>query len=153
MKNRFKQIVLALVIVSVPLVASAHDEGPGPKLADVGVFGGVVTAVVKENDRNKGAHANLVCKAELVRSNDGTVRVYIYDTKMKPHPLSGFSKKAQAVLISFVDGKEDLGQFDLDLGKMNFQGKAPDAKSKPFNIDIVFEEGGVKYLAAFDNLD
>lgn len=152
--NQFFQIVIFVCIsFLIPYAAQAHGDGHGPKVSDVGIFGGAVSAVVKESDHAKGTKAELVYKAELVRSGDGTVRVYIYDSKMKPLNLTDFSKTAKASLISFVDGKEDVAKFSLSLSGKNFTGKAPKEKSKPFNLDVVFEEKGTKYLAAFDHLD
>ena len=139
------------IIIQTP--SFAHDEGHGPKLKDAGRFGGVVASVVDMVELNKGGHAHLVYKAELVRSQDDTARVYVYDKSMKPLDLSIFSKTAKAVLISSVDGEKSVAEFELTLKGMNFKGKAPKAKSKPYNIEIVFSKGDKKYLVAFDHLD
>lgn len=153
MKQSIKTFIIAISLMATPYLLKAHDGGHGPKITDVGLFGGILSAVVKEEDKSKGHHANLVYKAELTQSQDGTVRVYLYDKKMKPLKLSQFSKKASAVLISFVEGKEDLEKFELELKGRNFVGKSPAKKSKPYNIDITFEENGSKYFVAFDKLD
>lgn len=152
--NKFFQIICFICIsVVTPHTVKAHGDGHGPKLSDTGFFGGIVTAVIKESDHEKGIKALLVYKAELVRTNDGTARVYLYDSKMKLLNLTDFSKIAKASLISFVDGKKNTAEFSLTLIGKNFIGKAPKEKSKPFNLDIIFEEKGIKYLAAFDHLD
>lgn len=146
-------IYVAVLLMMTPFLANSHDGGHGPKLTDVGFFGGIVTAVVKKSEQSLGAKASLVYKAELVRSNDGQVRIYIYDSKMKLLKLDDFTHKAEAVLISFDNGKENLSEFSLKIKKKNFIGQLPKAKSKPYNVDVIFEQKGVKYLAAFDHLD
>lgn len=148
-----KLTILFLLLISIPAVSTAHDEGHGPKLTDTGMFGGIVTAVVNQGDASKGSEADLVYKAELVRSQDGTVRVYFYDKTMKPLKMAAFDKTADAVLITFSGDKENVEKFNLGLEGKAFKGNSPKAKSKPYNIDVVFTENGKKYLAAFDNLD
>jgi hypothetical protein len=151
--KKYLLTVFYILVLSAPLLSSAHDGGHGPKVTNVGLFGGLMTAVVSESDRVKGAHANLIYKAEIVKNLDGAVRIYLYDKKMKPLDLANFAKSADAVLISFVDGKEITSTFKLNLDKKNYLGTAPKPASKPFNIDIVFHENDKKYLAAFDGLD
>lgn len=155
MKNKQK-LTLALLTIASLLISTtswSHDEGHGPKLTDTGLFGGVVTAVVDESEREKGAHANLVYKSELVKSKDGTVRVYLYDKNLKKLDISNLQNEAQAVLIAFPEGKEVEKTFSLEKKGFYYQGKAPEAQTKPYNIDVVFMGKDKKYLAAFDNLD
>lgn len=133
--------------------AFAHDEGHGPKLTDSGRQGGVVSPVIDAKDAKKGAKADLVYKSELVRSEDGTVRIYLYDKEMKPLVLDGFSKKAEGIL-SFKKGKKWTNtRFELTQTEGAFVAQAPKAGAKPFNIDFHVNEGERKLLAAFDNLD
>lgn len=150
-----KQIkTLALIgLMTFSLTAKAHDEGHGPKLADVGSYGGLVTAVVEKKDAGLGANAPLVHKAELARSEDGTVRVYIYDKDMKPLPLTGFDKTANALLMAMKDGKEVTVPFALQIEGTTYIGKAPAAPGKPYNIDVTYKANGKDLLSAFDNLD
>ncbi|MBI4346246.1 MAG: hypothetical protein HY553_05285, partial [Elusimicrobia bacterium] len=68
-----------LLAAALASAAYAHDEGHGPKLTDQPPQGGVLTAVVEAKDAKLGPAAALVYKAELVRSDDGTVRVTLYD--------------------------------------------------------------------------
>lgn len=147
-----KSILLAAsLMLAAP--AMAHDDGHGPKLTDTGSYGGVVTAVVEAKDAGLGAKAPLVHKAELVRGEDGTVRVYLYDKDMKPLDIAAFEKSAKANLISMAGGKETVLPFDLQLEGNSFIGKAPQAPSKPFNIDVVMKAKDQELLSAFDNLD
>ena len=147
-----KKIIMALVIV-VSALAQAHDEGHGPKLSDTGKFGGLVSAVVLKADAKKGAKAALLFKAELVRSADGTARVYLYDTSMKQLDLKGFDTKGSATLATKVKGKWKDTEFSLDLKGNAFVGKMPKIAKKPYNIDVTVKQGGQELLSAFDNLD
>lgn len=133
-------------------VAFAHDEGHGPKLSDTGKYGGLVSAVVKKADAAKGAHADLVYKAELSRA-DGSVRVYIYDKDMKPVDLAAFEPKASAEMAAKIKGKWKSSTFALERQGNAFHGKMPKVEGKPFNIDVTLKSSGTELLSAFDNLD
>lgn len=133
--------------------AFGHDEGHGPKLSDSGKYGGLVSGVVLKADAKKGASAALVHKAELVRSADGTVRVYIYDEKMVPLDLKGFESKATGALGAKVKGKFKESSFALELKDNAFVGKMPKPEAKPYNIDVTLKASGGELLTAFDNLD
>lgn len=151
MKKTKILLLAACLTWTSPLLA--HDEGHGPKLTDTGNYGGVITAVVESKDAPKGAKAPLVYKAELTRSEDGTVRVYVYDKMMKPLPGDTLAKTASAIVISSKSGKEVTTSFILNLEGAGFIGKAPPPASKPFSIDITFKSKTQELLAAFDNLD
>lgn len=149
-----KKMILTLAMTLVlSVVAQAHDEGHGPKIADTGKYGGLVSAIVLKQDAKLGSKANLVHKAELVRSTDSTVRIYLYDAKMAPLASNSFNSKATASLASKVKGKWKDTSFDLELKDGVFTGKMPKPESKPYNIDVVLKEGGKELLTAFDNLD
>lgn len=131
----------------------AHDEGHGPKVGDQPKQGGVLTAVVEAKDAALGAKAALVYKAELVRLDDGTARVHVYDADMRPLDLGAFDKTAKAVLLTEWRKKLTKAPFTLELADGAFTGALPKAPRKPYNIDVTFTEGKRKLLAAFDNLD
>lgn len=141
---------LALVFASQ---AWSHDEGHGPKLADAGKYGGLVSAVVKKTDADKGPQAELVHKAELVRSTDGTTRVYLFDKEMKPLDLKNFEVKGSGSVAAKVKGKWKSTDFPLERKDNAFVGKMPKAEAKPYNIDVTLKESGTELLSAFDNLD
>ncbi len=147
-----KKIMLALVL-SLSGLTYAHDEGHGPKVADSAKYGGIVSGVVLEADAKKGAEAALVHKAELVRSADGTVRMYLYNAKMESLGLKDFAPKATAILAAKVKGKWKDVEFPIELKDNSFSGKMPKPHGKPYNIDVVLTENGKKLLTAFDNLD
>lgn len=143
----------ALLAASLSLPVLAHDEGHGPKLTDAGKMGGVVTAVVLAKEAKLGPKAALLYKAELTRSDDGVVRVYVYDKEMKPLDASRFGKSAKAVLESHKKKKVTRTPFTLALKDGAFTAAAPKPASKPFNIDVTLKDGDKDLLAAFDNLD
>ena len=143
--------VMLALMCSIP--AFAHDEGHGPKLTDAAKQGGVVSPVIDAREVSKGAKAAVVHKAELVRSEDGTVRVYFYDQGMNPLDLSKFSKEAKGILEFKKSKKWVKAPFVLKQEENAFIAIAPKSESKPFNIDIHVQEAGKELLAAFDNLD
>ena len=147
---RYLGLLLAVTLSSPAL---AHDEGHGPKLADGGRMGGVVTAVVLAKEAKLGPKAALQYKAELTRAEDGTVRVYFYDAEMKALDPARFEKAGKAVLIAVKKKKTTTAPFKLELKDGAFIGKAPKAASKPYNIDVTVKEGKNELLAAFDGLD
>ncbi len=138
-----------VAVLAMPLSAAAHDEGHGPKLADVGTYGGVVSPVVAFKDADKGTKAPLFYKAELVRGEDGTVRVYLYDAKMKSLALDNFGKNARGT-FSFAKGTQAV---DLKAEGNNFIGKTTLPTKKPYDFDVVFKDKDRELLTAFDNLD
>lgn len=147
-----KKVFFALALM-LSSVAAAHDEGHGPKLSDTGKYGGLISGVVLKADPKKGASAALVHKAELVRSADGTVRVYLYNDKMAPLDLKGFDAKGSASLGARVKGKFTETTFSLEQKENAFVGKMPKPGAKPYNIDVTLKEGSRELLTAFDNLD
>jgi len=144
---------LTLAMVFIAMSAVAHDGGHGPKLTDSPKQGGVVSPVIKASDVKMGAKAPLVYKAELARLEDGSVRVYLYDPSMNPLPLTNFTKTVKAVLEVFKKKQMTTTPFQLALEGDSFTGKMPTVTSRPYNIDLVLQEGDRKLLAAFDNLD
>ena len=142
-----------LLAAALSTAAHAHDEGHGPKLSDQPPQGGVITAVVEAKDAKLGAKAPLVYKAEMVRSEDGIVRVTLYDKELKPLDAAKLAKGADAVLIIIKKKKVIEKPFKLTLDAGTFVGKMPKPASKPYNIDVTVMEGKRKLLAAFDNLD
>lgn len=149
--NQIKIILLAVFFASATPVL-AHDEGHGP-ITDAGNYGGVITVVVESKGAPKGTEMPLVYQAELTRSEDGTVRVYVYDKIMKPFLSESLGKTANALVISPKDGKEIKTPFTLILEGTAFVGMAPKPAGKPFRIDVTFKAGDKEFLASFHNLD
>jgi hypothetical protein len=148
-----KKLILGLVLLLATSTA-AHDEGHGPVLTDSPEHGGVVAPVIQASNVKLGRKAPLVYKGELLRSENGDVRVYLYNTKMKALPLSKFDKNAKAILESKGKNGWDKKEFSLALSSDSFIGTLPKGKfKKPYNIDVFITEKGQKFLIAFDNLD
>jgi len=145
--------LVALALFTLSVTAIAHDEGHGPKITDPAKQGGIVSPVVEAKDAKLGTKAALHYKAELVRSEDGTVQVYLYDKEMNPVDLKSFDKTAKGILAFKKNKKWTNQNFEIKQGEGFFTGAAPKAGSKPFNIDFHIKGGGKEYLTAFDNLD
>ena len=148
-----KQMIILLINLLLVTNLNAHDGGHGPKLVDSGKYGGVVSAVVLKSEMKKGTKANLVNKAELVRSSDGTLRVYLYDLSMNTLNTTTFESKATAVLITKFKKKLNEEKFELELKDGVFIGKLPTPKSKPYDVDVTLKNNGTELLTAFDRLD
>lgn len=142
--------ILALCL-TLTLNAFAHDEGHGPKLTDAPKQGGILTSVVLAKDASKGPKAEMIYKAEIVRSSEGKVSVYFYDKSMKP--IQGLAQVASGSLESGKKGKVTYQKFELKFVTDHFEGQSPKPQRKPYNIDITVKEGERELLAAFDNLD
>ncbi len=148
-----KKIILFVLFV-VSTSVWAHDEGHGPRLTDAPRYGGVVAPVIQAENARLGRKAPLVYKGELLRSEDGTVRVYLYTTQMKPLALPKFEKKGKAVFETKGNTGWEKQEFQLALTGNAFVGKLPKGNiRKPYNIDVLVTESGKTYLVAFDNLD
>lgn len=136
----------------------AHDGGHGPKLMDAPKQGGKVAPVIAANEASKGPGASLIYKSELVRGEDGTVTVYLYDKDMNRLPtpqLSNFNKAAMATVEHIKKGKiAKSTKFSLELKDGVFTGKLSDAPKTPtFNVDVKMKEGDKDLLVAFDGLE
>lgn len=150
--KRFTLLVLLASVSAVPL-SFAHDEGHGPKITDTAKQGGIVSPVIDTKEMKKGPHAAVIYKAELVRTEDGSVRVYFYDKEMNSLDIGKFDKSAKAVLGVEKKKKFTKTSFALSQAEGAFMGKTPKPTSKPFNIDVHVKEGTRDLMVAFDNLD
>lgn len=140
-------------LITLTLNVSAHDEGHGPKLTDASKQGGIVAPVVLAKEASLGSKAAMKHKAEIVRSQEGIVRVYFYDQKMEPLKSGILAQKAKAILISGKKGKMTEQKFELEWKDDHFEGRSPKPVRKPYNIDVKILEGTTELLVAFDNLD
>lgn len=152
-----KRLIFALAF-AMSSQANAHDEGHGPKQTVAPNRGGVVAAVVKKADAGKGANAELVYRAELIRT-EGNVQIFLYkkelnkDGRLDPLELKSFDKKANATLSAKVKGKYKDTPFTLEQKDSSYVGKMPKPEGKPYNIDVTVKDGATELLTAFDNLD
>lgn len=148
-----KQVLVSLAALVISSASVAHDGGHGPKLSDTGKYGGLVSPVVAKSESSKGEKAALIYKAELVRSADGNVSIYLYDSAMKPLDIKSFNGKATAILGAKTKGKWKEAGFELVAKDKAFEGKMPKPHGKPYNIDVTIKEKDKELLSAFDNLD
>ena len=148
---KFLPISLMLSITS--FTAHAHDEGHGPKLSDVAHYGGLLAPVIDKKDMDKGHHATVLYKAELVRSADATVRVYFFTKQMKLLDTKKLAPEGMAYLETKTDGSYKQQGFALKLTGKSYLGIAPMTTSKPYNIDVHLQIEGRSVMVAFDNLD
>jgi hypothetical protein len=148
MKSLFYCIVFVF-----SLSAWAHDEGHGPRITDSAKQGGIVASVISTKDAAKGTKAILIYKAELVRTEDGSVRVYFYNKEMSPLNVTQFDPTAKGILEFKKNKKWNQTPFSLKQEDDAFIGKVPPLSTKPFNIDIHVKENGNDLMAAFNNLD
>ena len=152
-----KHFILASVIF-LSAMALAHDEGHGPKLTDTPKQGGKIAPVIAASDASKGIKAALIYKSELVREEDGTIKVFFYDKGMNPLPetqFSTFDKAASAIVEHVKKGKiTKTHKFSLELKDGVFAGKLGEKPATAtFNIDVKVKEGSRELLAAFDGLE
>jgi len=133
--------------------AWAHDEGHGPKVTDASKFGGALASVIDAAETKLGPKAKALYRAELVRLEDGTVEVHLFDLKMKPVKPEGLMQEAVGYLETVSKGKSTRVPFSLKLVKGYFLGKPAAPSRKPYNIDVVFKVKSLSLMAAFDNLD
>ena len=145
-----KLFLSTLVLLST--MTFSHDEGHGPAIKDESLKGGKVSAIIKKSDVNKGRSAKMLYKGELVyESRKASVKLYLYDTNMKPLDLSSFAKKIDAVLFERGQGKNF--QLSLDDSGKYYSGERPLNKRVPFNIDVMPKKDGESLFGAFDGLD
>ena len=112
-----------------------------------------MSPVIDMKDVGKGANAAVVYKAELVRTADGKVRLYLYDQQMAPIEAKSGQASVKGFLEVKVKGKYKQEPFSLNLEGKSFVGQAPKSAAKPFNLDFHIKESGRELLTAFDNLD
>ena len=147
-----KTLIIGLWILMSSLVV-AHDGPHGSRISDAPLRGGVVAPVVEVVT---GGHHDgpIRYKCELLRAEDGTVRLYFYTDKMVPIPVSKFSKLAKATL-EFKQGKTWVTRsFILNQRGDLFVGALPKGITRrPYTIDIPFTENGRVNRVSFAHLD
>ena len=147
--------ILTALLLAIGLItpSMAHDEGHGPKLSDTAKYGGAIAPAILAKEVPLGRKAKMIYKGELTRSQNGTIRIYVYDTQMKLIDLEKFDTTANATLEFKKNKKWTKTVFNLQLKDNAFVGKLPPITHKPINIDVILREGNHDILIAFDNLD
>src|SRR5690606_7583915 len=119
-------------------------EGHGEMPTEPAKYGGVLGNVVSETKFQKKEKGNpILLKAELVRSADGTVRLYLYDLDMKELKVSDFSEEARGIVENERAKTEQ--KFSLKSHRDHYLGKMPLQKKRPFNVYLHFSKGEQKY--------
>ena len=146
-----KNLIPLLLVFSLNL--NAHEGGHG-ELAESGKFGGVTSPIVSAAEAGQGAKAKVLYKAEIVRGENGQVRLYIFDDAMNLVDLKSFSSDVLAKLEVKKKGKFTyFGDFKLEKKNNHFLGQIPKVEYKPFNIDLFLSHGQQKLFVGFSNLD
>ena len=154
-------LLLPLLLSSV--LTFAHEGGHGP-ITDESRWskpdrspreGGVLMPVVLAAADSKGPGSELVYNAELVRAEDGGVKIYLYDTGLKTLRLEGLSDKAKGSVQTAKKGKTTKASFELTLDRTlwAYIGKAPRAAGRPYTVEVTFSDGMRKLSSVFDRLD
>lgn len=145
---KFFTLMMALLL---NVTAFAH-EGHGEMPVEPAKYGGVLGNVVSEKKmKAREKHNPPLMKAEIVRSEDDTVRVYLYDLKMDPLKTENLSGEAQGIVEN--NRAKTNQKFSLKSQGDHYKGKMPKQKKRPFNIYITFKKGSESYFVGFDNLD
>ncbi len=141
-------LLLPLLLSSV--LAFAHQGGHEPMFEERTRERGVLAPVVLASEAALGPKAAEVYTAELIRAEDGGVKVLLYAAN-----LASLSEKARGVVLTVNKGKTTKTSFrlTLDRGLSAYVGKAPPAASKPYTLQVSFSEGKLKYSSAFVNLE
>lgn len=150
MKTILTALLLAIGFITPSM---AHDEGHGPKLSDTAKYGGAIAPAILAKEVTLGRKAKMIYKGELTRSQNGTIRIYIYDTQMKLIDLEKFDTTATGTLEFKKNKKWAKTPFKLQQKDNAFVGKLPPVTRKPFNIDVILREGNHDIMIAFDHLD
>jgi hypothetical protein len=144
---------IILLLLSLNFMVLAHEGGHGPVIKDAPKQGGIVAPVVLAKDAKLGEKALMKHKAEIVRTQDGLVRIYFYDKAMIPMKAGALAAKASAMIVTHKKGKFTEQKFDLVWKDDHFEALLPRPARKPYNIDVHVMEGTQELLVAFDKLD
>ena len=145
--------VIAIFMSLVLNTTFSHEGGHG-ELEEGGKFGGVTAPIVDEVNAGKGNKAEILYKAELVRTESGKLSLYIFDNKMNLVDLSVFNESVDAKLELKKKGKfVYFGEFKLTKHGNHFMGQLPKVEFKPFNIDFYLLKDKQKLFVGFSNLD
>ncbi|MCB0362951.1 MAG: hypothetical protein KDD35_09515 [Bdellovibrionales bacterium] len=146
--------LLTITLLLAGHFAFAHDEGHGPKLGDQPKFGGKVVAVINKDEVSKGTKATMLYKAELTKTNQNVVRVYLYDKEMKPMKVEEFGAAKGELQFKDRKTKKWSGhEFKFEKKDGFYEGKLPTEPRKPFNVDVTLKQMEKNLFMAFDGLN
>ncbi len=141
--------VLVLFLMIFSFKQFAH-EGHGEAPKDPSRFGGQLSNIVDSKKLTTKNNPSLF-KSELIRSEDGTVRFYIFDLKMKDLDLATFSQKIEAKIENHKN-KININ-FELTKEGDHYTGKMPKINKRPFNLFFKLQKEKQELFAGYDNLD
>lgn len=145
-----KIIILGLFAVfSFHLVA---HEGHGDVPTDPSKYGGQLGSIVDEVKVEKKIKDNPpLFKGELLRSENGSVRLYVFSNDMKPIDMASLADQASGKIVN-TKNKISLN-FSLEKKADHYLGKLPKISKRPFDLFISLRKGPQKLFIGFDNLD
>lgn len=147
------KLILTFMTLLFSLSLFAHEGGHGV-VTEGGKFGGIMSPVVAFAEQGKGDKATTLYKAELVRSESGTLSLYLFDLKLNVLPLKDFSEVIESKLEIKKKGKFIyFGTFQFKKNGNHYTAQLPKVEYKPFNIDLFFNKGSDKFFVGFSNLD
>lgn len=142
-------MMVFLLVTSFNLLA---HEGHGEAPRDPSRFGGLLSGVVEAKKMKKNENNPVLYKAELVRSEDGTLRLYVFDLGMKSIGLDQFSQKIEAS-VENIKNKIKLN-FSLEKSGEYYLGKMPKVTKRPFDLFFKLKDNkGKELFIGYDNLD
>ena len=144
---------LLFLLLIATNITYAHEGGHGPTSNDTGKFGGIMANVLDEADFNKGLKNKVYYKAELVRSENNEVFLYLYDHHMHLVNITKFNANVQGFVEYKKDNKFERIPFALSAQKKHFKGHIQEIIRRPFNLDFIVTEGNKKFITSFENLD
>lgn len=145
------KVLIFITTLFISLSAFTHVGHEMP--TEPAKYGGVLGNVMEESKghRHKGHDERPLLKAEVVRSEDGTIRLYVYDLKMNQLKADAFSKEARVTVDNRRAKTKD--KFTLKAAGDHFIGTMPKQRKKPFDLYITLNRSTEHLFVAFDNLD
>ena len=144
------------------LTVFAHEGGHHPTVTDSGRYGGLVTAITEKpshhdhHDHHDHDHTDETTskfKAELVRSTDHTVHLYIYTETMTPADPKSLGNEVKSSLVQGASKKTKKEGFSLKFDGKSYKGSSPAVVHKPYSMEFTILINGKENQATFSNLD
>lgn len=148
-----RKFLIAVFLFSMMTGAQAHDEGHGPKLTDPAKYGGMIAPVIFKSDVDKGRKAKMQFKAEVTKNSAGKMRIYLYDTSMKPVKNVEFEKLGGVVYFKdSKTGKSKDAKLSVTKKGEEISTQLPKEVKGRFDFDFTFGIKKEKYFVAFDGM-
>lgn len=173
-----KLLTIVLTCFLFALSALAHEGDEEFEVKDSPKFGGRVASIMREDknhtkhhskveshhhdDGHKDHHAkeedhhddDVVLKAEILISDDNTIRLYIFDKDMKAIPLADFPSQLKGVIKQGMGKrKKQAGEVNLAKDKNYFLGNIQRNDKKPFDLSFSFKYKNDDLVLNYNFLD